>query len=73
MRTPEDVDNLFSYHRLDSDGVTRINYFRERYKALAFDVLNGVRESPERTIALRKLHESMMEINVLISLDYPKE
>ena len=73
MRTADDVNNLFSYHRLDSDGVTRINYFRERYKKLAFDILNGVPESPERTIALRKLHESMMEINVLISLGYPAE
>lgn len=72
MRTKEDVINLFSYHQLDADGVTRISYFRERYISLALDIMNGTRESPERTLALRKLHDSMMEINVLISLDYPQ-
>lgn len=71
MRTPEDVERLFSHHKLDTDGVTRVHYFRERFKTLANDILNAVPESPERTLVLRELHSTMMKLNVCISLDYP--
>lgn len=73
MMTTIEVDNLFSYHKLDSDGVTRINYFREQYKKLAYNILNGTKSSAEQTLCIRRLHESMMQLNVLISLDYPME
>ncbi len=71
MRTIEDVERLFSYHRLDSDGVMRVHHFRKKFKELAADILNGVPETPERTLVLRELHSTMMKLNVCISLDYP--
>lgn len=72
MRTHEDVENLFSYHRLDDDGVLRVNHYREKFKALAHEIINTEKESAERTLVLRTLHTTMMQLNVLISLDYPK-
>lgn len=73
MRTHEDVENLFSYHRLDSDGLIKVDHFRDRFKTLAHDIINTTKECPERTLVLRRLHTTMMELNVLISLDYPTE
>ena len=73
MRTHEDVDNLFSYHRLDADGVLRSNHYREKFKALAHEIINTEQESPERTLVLRTLHTTFMQLNVLISLGYPVE
>lgn len=69
----EEVDNLFSYHELDRDGIQRINVFRDQYKKLAHSILNGTNPSPEQTLCIRRLHESMMQINILISSEYPME
>lgn len=71
MRSHADVDNLFSYHKLNEDGITRVNHYREQFKALAHEIINTEKESPERTLVLRSLHTTMMQLNVLISLDYP--
>ena len=73
MRTHEDIENLFSYHRLDSDGIHRVHHFRERFKQLAHDIINAVPETAERTIILRDLHTAMMKLNVAISLEYPTD
>lgn len=69
----EDIDSLFSYHVLDKDGVTRMNFFREQYKTLAKNIVNGTNASPEQTLCIRRLHESLMQLNVLISMDYPTD
>lgn len=71
MMTNEDIDNLFAHHELDKDGMTRITYFRDTYRKLAKDILNGTHASAEQTLCIRRLHESLMQLNVLISMDYP--
>jgi hypothetical protein len=73
MMSHEEVDSLFSYHHLDKDGIKRIEVFRDQYKALAHNILNGTNTSPEQTLCIRRLHESMMQINILISSEYPME
>jgi hypothetical protein len=73
MMSFEEIESLFSSHQLDADGKLRMKIFRDKYKKLAFDIMNGVKPSAERTLAIRRLHESMMQINVLISSEYPIE
>lgn len=57
----EMVDRLIAHHPPASpDTVATFEYLREQFRAVAHDVVDRVPRTPDRTVALRKIHEACM-------------
>ena len=67
IMTPEQVENLFSYHTPKANQIPRYNRIREKAKKLAFFIIENTPSSAEQTLAIRKLHESTMQANAAIA------
>lgn len=59
----------FDYHKPNDDQTNRIQNIRDAHKLLAFTIFKNVKNSADRTVALRKLHECMMNCNKSIVLE----
>jgi hypothetical protein len=69
LRTIEEAQAIFDYHKPDKDQQNRIEVARESYKKLVASLFHNVQDSPDKTVWLRKLHESMMTYNKAIVLE----
>lgn len=64
-----DLDNLFSYHAPQGDQVERYAEIREAAQNFAQVVLDLTPESAEQTLAIRKVHDAMMQANSAIAVN----
>jgi hypothetical protein len=62
-----DIDNIFTYHPPFGNQAERYEHIRNYAKALARTILTACPESAERTLALRKIEESVMWANSSIA------
>ena len=64
-----DLENLFSYHAPKGDQVARYNKIREAAHNFAQVIVDLTPESPEQTLAIRKIHDAMMQGNAAIAVN----
>lgn len=72
MFTKEYVEKLFTFRKWSPEEVEEYSFLREECKEIALLVLDKVPECPERTLAIRSLHEAVYFINTAVTL-HPKE
>lgn len=63
------IDEVFSYHPPKDDQPQRYQELRAKAKELAKLIDSHCPESPERSVALRKLRESVMWANAAIAIN----
>jgi len=69
MRTREDVIEAFTYHPPRSEAEKAFyEDFRDQARELALYLVAAIPESAERTLALRKLHECVMQANAAVAI-----
>lgn len=71
--TESDVERMFTYRPWTDEEVRKYRPLRDMAKELALEVVRRVPDSPERTLALRALHDASMKINLAISMHPEKE
>ena len=64
---PETIENNFKYHKPKDGQQERYEDFRKAGKVLAKTILGFCPNSPEKTIAFRKLEECIMWANASIA------
>lgn len=62
-----DLDNLFSYHPPKGDQIKRYAEIREAAQAFAQVIVDVTPASAEQTLAIRKVHDAMMQANSAIA------
>lgn len=63
----------FSYHKPSDEAAQRIENVRYVCRTAAVGIMANVPDSADRTVALRKLHEAMMNANKAIVLEPPPQ
>lgn len=66
FHTLDEAIATFAYHKPDDEQVERIAAVREAHKAAVCAIWGLVPNGPDRSVAIRKLHESMMTCNKAI-------
>lgn len=64
----DDIEQIFSYHAPDDGKVVAHEAVRDACKFAAHELCSVMAESPEATIAIRKLQECMMYANAAIAI-----
>lgn len=67
--TPEQIENLFSYHSPKRDQASRYNLIREKAKEFAHVINENTPSSAEQTLAIRQLHLVTMYANSAIAVN----
>lgn len=67
--TPEEIDNVFSYHAPTGDQPARYEAIRAAAKEFALVLVANTPKSADQTAAVRKLRESVMTANASIALE----
>ena len=67
--TPEQIDNIFTYHKPNPDKPERSVALRENAREVAQMVLELTPESREQTLAIGKIQESVMFANAAIAIN----
>lgn len=63
-----DIEQIFSYHAPDSSKARLHNAVRAEVKMTAHMFSAELPDSPEKTLAIRKLQEAMMYANAAIAI-----
>ena len=66
FHTLDEAIATFAYHKPNAEQVDRISAVREAHKTLVCAIWGIVPNGPDRTVAVRKIHESMMTCNKAI-------
>ena len=66
--TPEQIEEIFTYHAPDSEQVEQYKRIRDAAKAFAYILNQETPSCPSQTIAMRKLSECVMIANQSIAL-----
>lgn len=66
--TEEDIERMFTYRKWTVEELERYTPLREMAKQLALEIVRRVPDSPERTLAIRALHDASMKVNLAISM-----
>ena len=69
MITAEQVDQMFTYHKPTEGQPEKYTKIRDKAKELAHVILECTPPSPDQSVAIRKLRESVMTANAAIALD----
>ena len=69
IRTKEDVETAFTYQRPHGDQPHRYEAINGAAKVMAVSIISNCPESPERTLAIRKLQEARMWANASIAIN----
>ena len=64
-----DIDNIFTYHPPKNDQPERYEILRNEAKKLAHLINDKCPDSAEKTIAIRKLQECIMNANASIAIN----
>lgn len=67
--TPEEIENVFSYHAPTGDQPARYEAIRAAAKSFALVLVANTPKSADQTAAIRKLRESVMTANASIALE----
>lgn len=67
--TPEEIENLFTYHAPRGDQQERYQKIRDAAKVFAGVVVANTKPSADQAVAIRKLRESVMVANASIALE----
>ena len=67
--SPEEIDDIFSYHAPKGDQPARYEAIRSAAKAFALVLLANTPKSADQTAAIRKLRECVMTANAAIALE----
>jgi hypothetical protein len=67
--TPEEIENVFSYHAPTGDQPVRYEAIRAAAKEFALVLVANTPKSADQTAAVRKLRESVMTANAAIALE----
>lgn len=67
--TPEEINNLFSYHPPKGNQPERYEAIRAKAKELALVIIENTPPSADQTASIRKLRESVMTANASIALE----
>jgi hypothetical protein len=62
-----DIDNIFTYHPCGPEKEEKYVALRNEAKTFAKMILDMAPETPERTLALRKVEEAVMWANASIA------
>jgi hypothetical protein len=63
----DDITNKYKYHEPTENQIARYNTIREEFKRLAMLVTDLTPICPDQTVALRKLHDANMAVNLTIA------
>lgn len=66
--SPEEVENVFSYHSPKGDQPARYEAIRAAAKSFALVLVANTPKCADRTAAIRKLRECVMTANASIAL-----
>lgn len=69
IKTLDEANAIFDYHKPDKDQLERMTVARESYKRLVSSLFHNVQDGPDKSAWLRQLHESMMTYNKAIVLE----
>lgn len=69
IRTLDEALATFDYHKPSDDQVARIFAVRHAAKQFVANIWMSCPEGPDRTVAIRKVHEAMMTANKSIELE----
>lgn len=67
--TPEQIDNMFTYHRPEGDQAERYDKITEAARQFAHTINNLCPESAEKTKAIRKVQAARMWANASIAIN----
>ena len=73
MRTLDEALDVFAYHPATSDTAMKHAAVREAYSDFVRHVWPVIPDGPEKTLALRKLQESLFYANTAIALTAPAD
>ena len=65
------IDRIFTYHSPTEQQASRYKIIRTEARLFASMILVYCPDSPERTIAIRKLQETVMFANAAIAINEP--
>lgn len=61
------IDDMFEYHQWDNEQIAKGNRVREALANAMRVIIANVPESPDRSVAIRKIREARMDANSAIS------
>lgn len=67
--TPEEIENLFTYHPPVGDQQMRYEIIRAAAKSFAHVIVANTNSSADQSAAIRMLRECMMTVNASIALE----
>ncbi len=67
MATPEELDNWFTYHPPTEEQENRYVLLRDKFRELAYLILQETPACADQTAALRQLRECSMAVNQSIA------
>lgn len=67
--TPEQINNIFSYHAPREDQIPRYTAIREAARAFAYVLINNTPACADQSAAMRLLREAVMTANAAIALE----
>lgn len=67
--TPQEIDNIFTYHTPKGDQPERYTAIREAAKAFALVAVTNTKPSADQSAAIRLLRECVMTLNASIALE----
>lgn len=68
MITPENLEDVFTYHPADANDVERYQAIRTAGKILARTILEATPKCADQQAAIRKVREAVMTANAAIAL-----
>lgn len=73
MRTLDDAMSLFVYHPATPDTAKQHAAVRDAFVNLLPELWDLIPDGPEKTLSLRKLHESLMYASLAVALQAPAD
>lgn len=73
MRALSEVIEQFAYHPANAVSAPKHGALRTLYTNHAMDIWPLIPDGPEKTLAMRKLQESLMYANLAVALTVPSE
>jgi hypothetical protein len=73
MISQADINNWFSYHAPVPDQLVAYNDIRQAAKIYAETVNKHVPDSADKTVAIRKIRESVMAANLAVACNWPAD
>ena len=67
--TPEEIEDLFTYHAPKGDQPMRYDIVRGAAKAFAHVIVANTKPSADQSAAIRMLRECVMTVNASIALE----